>query len=81
METEYNKISGTFINVFYDKSKRQKKRIEEILKKPKHDRDKKALKLLLKDNKALRKIFKQYEKMNTNVITCPHCNETFLRVE
>lgn len=71
----------TFINVFYDKAKKQKKRIEDILRKPKNERDKKLLKMLLKDNKSLRKIFKKVESTKGTGIKCPHCGHIITRTD
>lgn len=70
-------INTMFINVFHDKAKKQKKRIQEILSLPKDKRDRKLLKMLLKDNKSLRNIFKKIEQQNGSHIICPNCNHIF----
>jgi hypothetical protein len=70
------KISTAYINIFLDKSKKQRQRIEEILLLPKQQRDRKLLKRLLKDNKELRILFKKIEK-SLHETTCPKCGHSF----
>lgn len=59
-----------------DKLHSQKRKIQTILSKPKSERNRDRLKVLLKESKNLRKILKSFSKQGVEVC-CPKCNHTF----
>lgn len=63
-----------FIPVFDDKLKRIKKRLNSLLNKPKKERDKKAIKALVKEAKELRETLKQVAKFKKK---CPNCGHVY----
>jgi len=66
---EFVKIDA-FIPIFDDKLKRHKNRLKELLAKPKKERDRKAIKALIKECKSLRDVVKKARKIKK---TCPNC--------
>jgi hypothetical protein len=70
-------ISG-FMNVFEDRLNKLTGRIRKELEKPKKDRDRDALKAMVKDAKELQKLVRRWEEKQDDVkITCPCCNKSF----
>lgn len=63
-------ISG-FISIFEGKVKKQKERIQKELDKPKKERNRHALKEMLKEANKLKRTIKQAKKQTS--IKCPHC--------
>jgi hypothetical protein len=59
------------LGIFIDKAARQKKKIQKLLEKPKSERDRKLLKLLLKDSQSIRRMLKKMK--NQKIVLCPHC--------
>lgn len=68
--SESKPVTG-FISIFESKIKAQKELIKKELDKPKKERNKYALKQLLKDTNQLQKRIKAVKKYTTT--TCPHC--------
>lgn len=63
-------ITG-FISIFEAKINKQKERIKEELDKPKKERNRHALKVLLKETNELKKRIKKAKKQSST--KCPHC--------
>lgn len=59
----------SFYGIFDEKLKRIKKKLKEHLSRAKKDRDRKAIKNLIKEAKDLRNILKKSQKENK----CPNC--------
>lgn len=68
--SEGQTISG-FISIFEAKVNKQKERIQKELDKPKKERNRHALKEMLKETNSLKKRIKQAKKQTA--IKCPHC--------
>ena len=76
--TEESQIRITaMLGVLADKAERQKRKIAKILSKPKHERNIAHLKVVLHENKAIRKLLKKVQKECFSVV-CPHCNHNFI---
>jgi len=69
------KVTG-LIPPLKDKLRAQKRKIQTILSKPKSERNRARLKVLLKECKNLRKILKSFSKQGVEVC-CPNCNHIF----
>lgn len=77
MVTEESVIKVTgLIPPLKDKLHSQKRKIQTILSKPKSERNRDRLKVLLKESKTLRKILKSHLKQGIEVC-CPNCNHSF----
>lgn len=63
----------SFVPVFDDKLKKHKKKLKELLAKPRAERDKKLIKALVKEAKELRDIIKDAKKHMKDNIKCPNC--------
>lgn len=68
--SEQKSVTG-FISIFEAKVKKQKERIKEELDKPKKERNRHALKVLLKETNDLKKRIKKAKKQSST--KCPHC--------
>lgn len=68
--SDQKSVTG-FISIFEAKVKKQKERIKEELDKPKKERNRHALKAMLKETNSLRKRIKQAKKQTA--VKCPHC--------
>ena len=75
MDNEIIKVTG-LIPPLKDKLHAQKRKIQTILSKPKSERNRNRLKVLLKESKNLRKMLKTFNKQGAEV-SCPICNHTF----
>jgi uncharacterized protein YaaN involved in tellurite resistance len=73
-ELEEIKVTG-MIAPLRDKLTRLKKNLKRLLSQPKHERNTKMIKKLLKEAKSVRKIIKKYSHQEMT-ITCPHCGLT-----
>ena len=72
----------SFLDVFDDKLKRLKKKIKEELEKDRSKRDKRILKLLLKEAKELRNLIKEGKHETDKCLEkrcrcCPKCGHEF----
>ena len=74
-DQEVIRITG-LIPPLRDKLESQKRKIKTILEKPKSERNRSRLKVLLKEAKKLQKIMKAYNKQGVPVC-CPACNHSF----
>lgn len=75
MDDTIIKVTG-LIPPLKDKLHAQKRKIQTILAKPKSERNRNRLKVLLKESKNLRKMLKAFNKQGVEV-SCPVCNHTF----
>lgn len=69
------KVTG-LIPPLWDKLHSQKRKIKSMLSKPKHERKKERLRVLLKEARSLKKILKAHAKQGISVC-CPNCNHNF----
>lgn len=76
MENETTiKVTG-LLPPLHDKLKAQKNKIKSILGRPKSERNKARLKILLGEARKLQKILKAHRKQGV-VVCCPACNHNF----
>lgn len=73
-EPEAIKVTG-MIAPLRDKLARLRRNLKRMLAQPKHERNTKMIKQLLKEAKSVRKIIKKYSRQEMMVI-CPHCGHT-----
>lgn len=67
----------SFHSIFDEKLTQLRNRLKKLLEKPKKERDKKSIKLLLQEAKQLNKVLKKHKKKNK--LICPCCKYEIIK--